>query len=342
MNNTPKISIIIPCYNVEQYVHKCIESVINQTYSNLELILINDGSTDNTNEVILKEVEKYDNIIYIRNKNSGVSNARNTGISKATGDYIMFVDSDDYISKNMVKNMYNLMIKYKTDLAKCNIKLEYVAENIIKKQKPIYSKIKYVASENFPKTIYKKILSTETMNSSCCSLFKTSIIKVNNLSFKEDIDNGEDAIFFMNYIDKCESMVYTPTAYYNYLIRNTGLTGCGLSMDKLWNSKLKFINELKKKELEWNLENKHYVNSKIIYIVMSCIYRLYKKDKNESDEFKTNFLNKMLKDTNLIVLLSKVKYKKMNFTQDRISVLDNIKENNMNETIKLIKQFKSE
>lgn len=336
MNNLPKVTIIIPCYNVDKYIKKCIDSVINQTYGNIQIILIDDGSLDNTNEVILELIKNKDNILYIRNINAGVSNARNTGINNAAGDYIMFLDSDDYISKNMITNMFKLIIKYNSDLVRCNIKKEYVEENSIKIEKPVYSKVRYLVKENFQKTIYKKILSTETMNSACFSLFKTNIIKENNLFFREDIHNGEDAIFFMNYIDKCKSMVYTPTSYYHYVIKNTGLTGSGLSMDKLWDSKLKFIQELKEKEIKWNLTKFQYVNKKIIYIAMSCIFRLYKKSENETTDFKKDFLNKIIKDVSLIELLNKVEYKKMNFTKDRIDILDNIKESNLNGATKII------
>lgn len=339
MNHIPKVTIIIPCYNVEQYIQKCINSVLSQTYNNIQIILIDDGSTDNTNEVILKLLENTENVVYIRNKNFGVSNARNTGIKNATGEYIMFLDSDDYISKDMIKNMYRLMLGYDSDLVKCNIKKEYIEEQVTKNEKPIYSKVKYLSREDFAKTIYKKILSTETMNSSCCSLFKTNIIKDNNLFFKEDIYNGEDAIFFMDYIDNCKSMVYTPALYYHYIIKNNGLTGSGLSMDKLWDSKLKFIQELKNKEKKWDLIKYQYVNKKIIYIVMSCIFRLYKKYENETTEFKKDFLNKMIKDVNLIYLLNKVKYEELNLTADRIDILDNIKENNLNDAIKIIESI---
>lgn len=336
MSKLPKISVIIPCYNVENYITKCINSVLEQSYENIEVVLIDDGSTDNTSNVLLKCIESRSNVIYVQNKNSGVSNARNTGLDKATGEYVMFLDSDDYISKNTISNMLKLMIKYNSDLVKCNIQKEYIIENKIEKVKPIYSKVKNILNKDFSKTIYKKILSTETMNSVCCSLFKTEIIKESKLKFREDIHNGEDAIFFMNYINRCNSFLYTPTAYYHYTIRNTGLTGTGLSMDKLWDSKLKFIDELKKKEEEWKLSKYKYVDMKIVYIVMSCIIRLYKKDKSVDYNYKREFLNKMIKDVNLINILNLVDYKKLNFTEDRISILDKIKENNLDEAIEKI------
>ena len=248
MNNLPMVSIIIPCYNVESYVKKSIESVLNQSYRNIQVVIVDDGSKDNTSKVILECIENKSNVTFIQNENMGVSNARNTGIKSSKGKYIMFLDSDDYISKNTIKNMINLMNNYHSDLLKCNIKKDYVTENRIEKVKPIYSRVRNILEKDFASTIYKKILSTETMNSVCCSLFKTSIIEENSLNFKEDIHNGEDAIFFMNYVSNCKSIVYTPAAYYHYTIRNTGLTGTGLSMDKLWDSKLKFIAELKNKE----------------------------------------------------------------------------------------------
>lgn len=333
MDNIPKVSIIIPCYNVENYIKRCINSVLGQSYKNVQIVLIDDGSTDSTNKIILDTITNKNNVIYIQNENRGVSNARNTGLNVATGDYIMFLDSDDYISKNTIANMLKLMDKYNSDLVRCNIQKEYITENKIEKFKPIYSKVRSISKEKFSNTIYKKILSTETMNSVCFSLFKTNIIKENKLKFREDIHNGEDAIFFMNYINNCKSVVYTPAAYYHYTITNTGLTGTGLSMDKLWDSKLKFIDELKIKENIWKLTKYNYVDKKIIYIVMSCIIRLYKKDKNTDSNYKRNFLKNMIQDVNLLNILSFVEYKKLNFTENRIIILDKIKENDIDGAI---------
>ncbi|MDD2376019.1 MAG: glycosyltransferase family 2 protein [Clostridia bacterium] len=337
MNNLPLVTIIVPCYNVEKYIQQCIDSILNQIYGNIQLILIDDGSTDNTNEVIQKSIANSKNTIYIKNKNSGVSNARNIGIKNATGEYIMFVDSDDYISKNMIKNMYRLITKYNSDLVKCNISKEYIEGNLVKFETPIYSRVKYLDNKNFSKTIYKKILSTETMNSACFSLFKTNIIKENNLLFREDVYNGEDAMFFMNYIDLCKNIVYTPASYYHYVIRNNGLTGTGISMEKLWDSKLKFIQELKNKEEKWNLKNYNYVDKKIIHIVMSCIYRLYKKNEKQDVRYNKKFLSMMIKDVDFINLLNKTNYKNIKLTEDRIIILDNIMNNNLKGAIELIK-----
>ena len=107
-----KISVIVPIYNVEKYIKRCLDSILMQKYQNLELILINDGSTDNVEEIIKTYIEKYPNIIkYIKKENTGLSDTRNTGMEIATGDYIMFVDSDDYISQNLLNNLKPYMNK---------------------------------------------------------------------------------------------------------------------------------------------------------------------------------------------------------------------------------------
>ena len=105
----PLISVIVPVYNVEKYIGKCLESICCQTYSNLEIIVVNDGSTDNSRQIVLQWTEKDKRIVFLEQQNSGVSVARNLGIEKAHGEYIAFVDSDDYIADNMYMELYHLL-----------------------------------------------------------------------------------------------------------------------------------------------------------------------------------------------------------------------------------------
>ena len=121
-----KISIIIPVYNIEKYLKKCLDSVVNQTYQNLEIILVNDGSTDNSGK-ICEEYKRADSrIVLIHKENEGLSMARNTGLDIASGEYIFFVDSDDYISENMLETLYNSLLETQSDMAVCSI--QYVDE----------------------------------------------------------------------------------------------------------------------------------------------------------------------------------------------------------------------
>ena len=120
-----KISIIVPVYNVEKYLKKCIDSIVNQTYKNLEIILVDDGATDRSGE-ICDELAKLDNRIKVyHKKNGGLSDARNYGVERATGSYVGFVDSDDYIDAEMYEKLYEAITKEAADVAECNLKIVY-------------------------------------------------------------------------------------------------------------------------------------------------------------------------------------------------------------------------
>ena len=119
------ISIIVAIYNVDQYLEQCIDSIINQSYKNLEIILVNDGSTDNSKNICdyYSEIDK--RIKVVHKKNGGVSSARNTGIDIATGDYIAFVDSDDYLELNMYETMINNLEQNQCDMGVCGYSIFY-------------------------------------------------------------------------------------------------------------------------------------------------------------------------------------------------------------------------
>ena len=114
-----KISIIIPVYNVETYIHKCIGSVLAQTYRNIEVILVDDGSPDNSGIICDEYAKKDKRVIVIHKKNGGLSDARNAGIDAATGDYIVFVDSDDYIAPDMIEKLYETQKRNNADITVC-------------------------------------------------------------------------------------------------------------------------------------------------------------------------------------------------------------------------------
>ncbi|MBQ7792832.1 MAG: glycosyltransferase family 2 protein, partial [Clostridia bacterium] len=118
--NQPLISIIIPVYNAAHYFERCIKSVLEQTYKNLEIILIDDGSTDGSEKLCDQYKEIDDRIKVVHKKNGGQSSARNLGLTMITGDYVGFVDSDDYIEKDMYEYLYNNMVKYHADISICH------------------------------------------------------------------------------------------------------------------------------------------------------------------------------------------------------------------------------
>ena len=125
MKNNPLVTVIVPVYNCEKYIARCIESVINQTYSNIELIIVNDGSTDHTNEICENYNKKYQNIKLINQKNQGVSIARNNALNISLGQYIQFTDSDDYMEKDMIELMVKSAITNNSDIVICEYSYEY-------------------------------------------------------------------------------------------------------------------------------------------------------------------------------------------------------------------------
>lgn len=334
-----KVSVIIPCYNSEKYISKCLNSILNQTYSNIEIIIIDDGSTDNSVNIIQNNIENRSNVIFIKNKNNGVSYTRNLGLEKASGKYVMFVDSDDYLNDNKtIEKIINYILKYNTDVVRFNFIKE--KDNKFINSKPVYSKVKYIEKENYNKSLYRKILSTETLNSACLTLYKKDIIENNKIKFNVELKNGEDAVFFMDYIENTNSFLYLPNLYYTYYIKNEGLSGNGIDINSMIANKISFINILKQKELDWNLIEKNLVNKKIIYIAMSTIYTLYVKNKTLSSEIKNEKLVEIINKFELIKILKSTDYSKLNFTKDRVKLLNYIKNNDLNKAIETINDFK--
>lgn len=214
------ISIIIPCYNVEKYISKCIKSIIEQTYSNLEIILVDDYSTDNTYE-ILKEHSKKDNRIkLLKNiENNGAAYSRNKGLSVATGKYISFIDSDDYIDKIFYEKMLDKIIKNNADISICDIKTVYENNNqtIINK---CYDGDKFDSIS---------ILKSGFVASSGNKLFKKEIIE--KYKYPEGIIN-EDIPVIVPAILETDKIEYVDNVYYYYFQRNTSVQNSKFSSKK--------------------------------------------------------------------------------------------------------------
>ena len=121
----PKISVIIPVFNVEQYVNKCLESIVSQSYPNLEIIIIDDGSTDNSRYICKKHSKRDKRIKLIYQKNVGLSGARNRGIDIAKGEFLSFIDSDDWIESDMISTLYKINLEYESDISVCNFRRIY-------------------------------------------------------------------------------------------------------------------------------------------------------------------------------------------------------------------------
>ncbi len=191
-----KVSVIVPIYNVEKYLEKCINSLLSQTLEDIQIILVNDGSKDNSGN-IAKEYEKNnkDRVIYVEKENGGLSDARNYGLKYATGDFIAFLDSDDYIEKNAYEEMYNKAIEENADYVECDFIWEFPNKIRVDKQYPYKNKKEMLS--------FVRVVAWN-------KLIKRQLITDNNLEFPkglryEDIEFTYKLIPFINkfaYVDK--------------------------------------------------------------------------------------------------------------------------------------------
>ena len=122
--NNELVAVIIPFYNVERYIDRCLASVVNQTYKNLEIIIVDDGSQDKSINIVNDYINRFNNIILIQKENGGISSARNKALDIANGNYIVFIDSDDYIEDNMIEKLYTDLLNTSSDISICNYFLE--------------------------------------------------------------------------------------------------------------------------------------------------------------------------------------------------------------------------
>ena len=198
-NKTDLVSVIVPVYNVEKYIEKCLRSLIDQTYSNIEIIVINDGSPDNS-EMIIKNIQKEDKRIkLICQKNSGVSAARNAGLDIAKGKYVMFVDSDDYVAKDYVEYFYRL-INYSENI---DMAVDYNMYNIYSNLQVQNEKIEVASSEKVAEYIYTSKIMVAVWN----KIYRNSFLKKYSLRFNKEIWYGEGMLFNMRCLGQTDKVV---------------------------------------------------------------------------------------------------------------------------------------
>lgn len=213
----PKISVIIPVYNVAKYLHRCIDSVLAQTFTDFELLLIDDGSKDNSGDICDEYARKDNRVRVLHKENEGVSVARNIGIGYSCGTYLMFLDSDDWLESNCLDYCLKSMIDDNLD----------------------FFQFGYARVTDEGKVLYKSSVSTHILNSSefvsldlfyiCVwgSLFRTSTIREHGLAFKKGLKLGEDQLFLFDYLIHCNSCRRSEVVLYNY--RWNASSACVLS-----------------------------------------------------------------------------------------------------------------
>ena len=246
-----KISVIVPVYGVEKYIKKCIQSIVDQTFKNLEIIIVDDGTKDNSIKIIEENFDDNRIVIYHK-KNGGLASARNYGINKASGKYLFFVDSDDFLDTNCLLDMYNEITSKKVDMVICDYYKYYENGNKIhEKMIPFYDK-------NNDKC------SVISMPGAVCKLVKTSIIKNNKIEFLEKYYFEDNAI--MPYLCAlCKSFSYIEKPYYYYLQRDGSILNKS-KYDPKWEDIFISLDNLYKKFKDNNLVDEYHDELEYIFI----------------------------------------------------------------------------
>ena len=271
----PKVSIILPIYNVEKYLRQCLDSCINQTLKDIEIICVNDGSTDNCLEIINEYARKDNRIKVINQNNQGLSMARNNGVDIATGEYILFLDSDDWLELNCCKVAYNQAKENDNDFVYFNNSVYNEATGKIKK----YNHIKFADKILNQKKI--DIKNTKNINYIICSyiwnkLYKRSWLIENNLKFIKM--QAEDTPYMVMSFLKANSISFIQQSLYIYRYRTNSLTW-SIDVDGWINSRIVPIEYILS---DANADN--LINVYLEYVISNLIYWYYKLPLNKKDK----------------------------------------------------------
>lgn len=276
------VSIIIPVYNSEKYLRNCLDSVVNQTYTNIEIIIINDGSTDNS-QYILEEYARVDvRIKLLHKKNSGVSDTRNIGIKLSKGKYILFIDSDDVVDKTYIQELVTPTWSKDYDLVLCNVNDVY-DDHISKRI------VKAAIEGDFYKE-YNGLIKVTRIPS--LKLYKSQIIKKYNLKFRKDICFMEDQIFNFQYFEYVDRYYFVDKALYHYYHRNNMSLSQKITNKAFWGNaeKLKYASAFYRK---YKIKNAEMLLNEQVH---SCLKKFAMLSDGYNDKGSFAYRVKVIKD----------------------------------------------
>ena len=265
-----KVSIIVPFYNVENYIEKCLQSLVSQTLEDIEIILVNDGSEDKSEEIAKKFIETYpEKLVYLKKENGGLSDARNYAIPKARGEYIAFLDSDDYVEMNMYEEMYNKAKEENLDYVECDFLWEYPDKILESKGKMCNNK-----KEMF---IHTRVVAWN-------KLIKRELIQENKMEFPKGY-RYEDVEFFYKIIPHIKKLTIVEEPFIHYVQRDNSISNSQNTRTKeiidVLDNVIKYYKEKNiyneyKEELEYNYAR---------YLLCSSMLRMIMiEEKEERDK----------------------------------------------------------
>lgn len=318
------VSVIVPVYNVEKYLRQCLNSLLEQTYKNIEVIMIDDGSKDSSGEICDEYAEKHKNFSVVHKENAGLGMARNTGLERINGEYVTFLDSDDYLENDCIEILYNTLLKQQVDMCKGGFKRVIDSGKIISKR--AYQNELFSGDDAKLELLPRMIGSSPSQHDSvemCVwgAIYKTDIIKKQNLQFPSERELiSEDLVFNIDYMQYADGACTIEKMGYNYRVNRKSLS-TSYRPDRFEASK-HFYLEMKKKlnELGYGKETMLRLDRMFFVYLRMCIGQ----EKNAPDQnmkMKINAIRNICADTILVDTIKHYPMKELGLKQNLFSKL---------------------
>ncbi|MBQ9886570.1 MAG: glycosyltransferase [Lachnospiraceae bacterium] len=311
-----KVSVIIPVYNAEKYIEKCLDSVCTQTLKDIEVIAVNDGSTDESLSLLRMLEGKYSCLTVIDKENGGASSARNAGLDCAKGEYIGFVDSDDWVEPDMYEVLYNEAVKADADVVFCNL---YKNDDIKMQQ---FLETGVYTREKIKQYIYPRLISSEkekqgegTLRGSVvCKFFRRELIEKGKIRFADDLVYNEDGLFSIMATFLADKYLYLGDRYlYHNRINSNSITK--RYIPDLWNRQKVFTYYVRRAKRNTDYNFDYQIEKKLFDIAVYSIENIMKKNNKMGFWEKKNSISSIMKDEDLtkaIDVIEKDNLKKIN------------------------------
>ena len=303
-DNIKKVSVIVPIYNGEKYIDKCVSNLLNQTYKNLEIIMLNDGSTDNSCKLLKDYCRKYSNINVVNKENTGVSDTRNLGVGLSTGDYIYFFDVDDEIEPDTIEANMNLIGEKNVDIIYFGFYYHILSEDRI-----VPTNISRNFEGNgheFYNEMFRELMDKEILNSPWNKLYRRNFLIWNKIEFDANLSLYEDILFNIKALSRASHIMVNPDKYYHYMIQQTGTALTNFhdnnyeSVKKIHKAGLKYAMQYSDND---DVINKY--NSQFIDQVAAFIKQVVNK-KDISKQKQNEIINDIIEDEYFLNVINSV------------------------------------
>jgi glycosyltransferase involved in cell wall biosynthesis len=297
----PKVSVIIPVYNVEKYLDHCINSILKNSYRNIEVIAVDDGSTDESGKVLKDYAQKDIRMKVIHKSNGGVSSARNAGLDAVEGSYIMFIDADDWMEETAIERLVKLASETDAEIILFNMIYRNIEKQTSKYDAKIFnSNFLITDEEEKQQCIYKEFLKGNRLNQVCRCFFKAGLIIENKLKFDEHLSIGEDLVFLFGASTAAKNILSINDYLYNY--RFNSLSSTNVYKASRFNN-VKKINSIFQRYLKlWQLddaEHRQMLSNRLVNSVVENLKCIFFMENNLTIRQKISDASHILKDSDV-------------------------------------------